>query len=122
MKGRVLVVDDEEGIRFLAERMLKRLGFETLSAANGLEAIEIFRTHAQRIWCVLHDLTMPWMGGEATFRELVRIDASVRVVLSSGYARDDIMGRFGQIKPAGFLQKPYRQQQLCEVLQGLKTR
>ncbi len=119
--GTILVVDDEEAIRLTAAHMLDLLGFETVTANDGVEAVEIYRASPDRFWCVILDATMPRLGGEATFRELVGIRENVRVILSSGYTKDDIMARFAGRGLSGFLQKPYTLENLTEVLQSLSA-
>ena len=106
-QGTVLLVDDEEAIRTLGARMLKRLGFEFLLAADGRQALQIYSQHLGEISLVLLDLTMPHMDGEETFRELRLLDPQVQVVLSSGYTEQDITSRFAGQNLAGFVQKPY---------------
>ena len=66
----VLLADDEEAVRAVAKRMLERLGFTVLQAADGREAVEVFEQHAEEITCVLLDLTMPHLDGEEAFREM----------------------------------------------------
>ena len=105
--GVVLVVDDEETVRIAAKRILEIRGFTVLTAEDGREALKIFRSRADEIVAVLLDLTMPHLGGEATFRELLRIRPDVRVVLSSGYNEQEITSRFAGKGPAEFIQKPY---------------
>ncbi len=117
--GTILVVDDEEAVRSTATKMLELLGFEVICAADGLEAIEIYRADPRRFRGVILDATMPNLDGIATFRELVRIREDVRVVLSSGYAKDDIVAPLEGRGLSGFLQKPYRLYDLMAVLQGL---
>ncbi len=117
--GTVLVVDDDEDVRSTAKELLELLGFKTLTAADGLEAVEIYRADPDRIWCVLLDATMPRLSGEATFQELVRIRGNVRVVLSSGYSKDDILARFAGHSLSGFLQKPYTLAHLVAVFQNV---
>ncbi len=114
--GTVLLVDDEDNIRSLGRRMLERLGFDVLTAGNGLEALKIFRTHEAPIRCVLLDLTMPHMDGEETFLELQRINPDVCVIMSSGYDELEIVNRFDGKGLAGFIQKPYRSANLTAVL------
>jgi CheY-like chemotaxis protein len=65
---------------------------------------------------VLLDLTMPHLDGEACFRELRRVRADVRVVLSSGYNEQELINRFAGKGLAGFIQKPYRPAQLADKL------
>ncbi|HEX9080405.1 MAG TPA: ATP-binding protein, partial [Desulfuromonadaceae bacterium] len=84
--GTVLVVDDEPVVREICVDYAGSFGFDTLSASDGVEAVELFRQHADAIVLVILDLTMPRMDGVATFRELKRIRPSVKVIASSGYA------------------------------------
>ncbi|MBE7560041.1 response regulator [bacterium] len=114
--GLILVVDDEETVRTLARRMLERLGFTVLVASDGQEGVEIFRQHADEVRAVLLDMTMPHMDGEEAFRELRRIRPDVRVVLSSGYNEQDATNRFAGKGLAGFIQKPYCLEDLCDVI------
>jgi len=114
--GTILLVDDEESVRTLGSRMLERSGFEVLTAADGREALEIYRVRRAEIALVLLDLTMPEMDGEETFRELRRIDPNVRVVMSSGYTESEITPRFAGKRLTGFLQKPYSMTALMDCL------
>jgi two-component system cell cycle sensor histidine kinase/response regulator CckA len=105
--GTVLVIDDEEAVREVATRMLEQAGLTVVTASDGLEAIEFFRSHADEVSCVLLDLTMPRMSGEETLRELRDIRDDIRVVLSSGYSEQEVADRFGEQAISGFVQKPY---------------
>ena len=109
--GTVLVVDDEESVRTIAQQMLERMGFRVLLASDGIEAVEVFRkeeSRGKRVACVLLDLTMPHMDGEEAFQELRRIRPDVMVVLASGYSEQALSVRFADMGLSGFLQKPYR--------------
>jgi two-component system cell cycle sensor histidine kinase/response regulator CckA len=117
-EGVVLLVDDEETIRALGARMLASLGFAVLTAADGYEALEVYRAHIDETPLVLLDLTMPRMDGEETFRELHALDPSVRVVMSSGYSEQDITSRFAGQGLVGFVQKPYTLAELAEQLRA----
>lgn len=114
--GTVLLVDDEEAIRFLGTHMLASLGFTVLTAADGREALEVYAQHGNEIALVLVDLTMPNMNGEETFRRLRLLDPNVRVTISSGYDAHDIASRFAGEGLVGFLQKPYTLAQMAEGL------
>ena len=116
--GIILLVDDEESIRAMGNRMLERLGFQVLAAGDGRAALEIYRTRREEIALVLLDLTMPHMDGAETFRELRRIDPTVRVVMSSGYTESEIAPRFASDRLSGFLQKPYALYALAQCLRG----
>ena len=105
--GTILVIDDEEIVRKAATLTLERYGYNVLGAANGREAIEIFRRSDRDIVLVLLDLTMPGMNGEEVLRELQAIKPSVRVLLSSGFNEVEAVRHFAGKGLSGFLQKPY---------------
>jgi CheY-like chemotaxis protein len=116
MAGTILLVDDEKVVRIVGGKMLEKVGFSVLTASGGREALDVFRDHAEDIVCVILDLTMPRMDGEETFRELRRIDKTVRVIMSSGYNEEDITQRFVGKSLAGFIQKPYQIHELKDKL------
>ena len=117
-KGTVLLVDDEEIVRNVATEMLQSLGFEVITACDGLDALEVFRREKDRISLVVLDMTMPRMGGEDAFRELRAIRSSVPILLSSGYNEQDVVNRFAGKGLAGFIQKPYQTRTLRQVIQN----
>jgi len=114
--GTVLLVDDDPLVREVGEKMLVKLGFQVLTAADGREGLEVFRTHKEAIDCVLLDLTMPKMDGEEAFQELSRLKSDVKVILSSGYNEQNVIQQFAGNGPAGFIQKPYTLTTLREAL------
>jgi PAS domain S-box-containing protein len=106
--GTILLVDDEESVRTVSRRMLEHLGFSrVLTAADGRQALEAFRTHAPELSAVLLDLTMPHMDGEKAFAAIREVRRDVPVILCSGYSSQEAMQRFLTPGLAGFLQKPY---------------
>jgi PAS domain S-box-containing protein len=107
-EGVVLLVDDEDAVRLLAERILVRSGYTVLKASDGLEAVELFKKQKDKIDCVLLDLSMPRMGGEEAFQELHRLKNDVRVIMTSGYSEQETAERFAGQDVAGFIQKPYK--------------
>ena len=117
--GTVLIADDEETVCAVGKQMLERMGFSVLTAPDGLEALAIFKQHADEIACVLLDLTMPRMDGEEVFREMRRLCPDVRVILCSGYNKQDATQRFAGKGLAGFLQKPFTSSALRKKLEGI---
>jgi PAS domain S-box-containing protein len=115
-KGTILLVDDEESLITLGARMLEDLGFSVLTAADGLQAVDLYRKRGKEIDLVLMDLTMPHMDGVEAFGELRRLNPDVLVALASGYAEDDVSSRFEGKRPAGIIQKPYTLANLRETL------
>ncbi len=113
----ILVVDDEEAVRTVVQRVLEHYGFMVITASDGDEGIETFRHQSERIDLVLLDMTMPRLSGLETLRELRRIRGSVTVVLSSGYSEQEARDHFADQPISGFLQKPYSPSELLAAVQ-----
>ncbi|MBK9518391.1 MAG: response regulator [Anaeromyxobacter sp.] len=103
----VLVADDEEVVRRAARRALERGGFAVLEAADGLVAVERFRAEAARVACVILDLTMPGMGGEAALAAIRQVSDEVPVVLTSGFTDRDEASEEATGRRVSFLPKPF---------------
>ena len=117
--GTVLLVDDEETIRGIGAEMLKELGFTTITAKDGREAVDIFRTTPGIAFIIL-DLTMPHMDGEQCFRELRLLSPDVKVIMSSGYNEQEVTQKFAGRGLAGFIQKPYNLSTLKDALKRMQ--
>jgi CheY-like chemotaxis protein len=115
--GTVLVVDDEEAVRTTAARILERLGYNVLTANDGMMGVEVFQKHIDTITCVLLDLTMPRMNGVEAVAAIRQIKPDACIVLMSGYNEHDITSRFGGLGVSGFLQKPFTPNQLHTRIQ-----
>ncbi len=101
----ILVIDDEEAICSLLKAHLESGGFSVLTASDGAEGLEVFRTHSKEIALVLLDLTMPGLSGKETWDGLKELCPEVPIVLSSGYDRERVLAEFSQTVP--LLSKPY---------------
>jgi signal transduction histidine kinase/ActR/RegA family two-component response regulator len=117
--GTILVIDDEQAIRSVAARMLTRLGFQVIEAADGATAVEIVRDPPAPLTAALLDLTMPGLSGEETLRRLRRLDKKLPVILMSGYNEREVLERFVGRELAGFLQKPFKLDDLRGKLREL---
>jgi CheY-like chemotaxis protein len=103
----VLVVDDEEPIRKLAQRALERYGYRVLLAADGTEALSLYRPRQKEIDVVITDMMMPNMDGLATIAALKSINPDIKIIGSSGLTSD---GGVAKAMAAGiqhFIPKPY---------------
>ncbi len=112
----VLVVDDEEPIRNLAQKVLTRFGYRVLLAADGAEAVSLYAPRQNEIDVVITDMAMPIMDGLATIVALKAINSAVRIVSSSGLATD---GGTAMAKNAGiqhFIPKPYTAETMLNTL------
>jgi len=117
--GRVLLADDEPDVRGVVRAMLETLGYEVTEARDGAEAVEIIRKRAAEIDLVILDLVMPRLTGEAALAQIRRIAPRVPAILISGY---DESGRIREIVAegsGGFLQKPFRRQDLGKMAREL---
>ena len=112
----MLVIDDEESVRRVAGKILMSMGFQVVTANDGIEGLSAYRTCSETICAVLLDLTMPRMDGEETFRELRKLRPDACVVLMSGYSEQEAGARFVGKGLAGFLQKPFTPDELRERL------
>ena len=114
--GTVLVVEDEEQVRYMVKTMLIHLGFTVLEAGDGIEAVDVFRQHLDEIHCVLTDLMMPRMDGWETLAALRKLSPDIPVILSSGYDEAQVMADEHPERPNAFLGKPYGLQELRDTI------
>ncbi len=103
----ILLVDDEEEIINVGRNFLEKLGYTPLIARNGVEALEVFKTHQDRIALVVLDLVMPQMDGKQAFVEIKNIQADARILISTGYAVDDRIEGFLTQGCHGIIHKPF---------------
>jgi len=105
--GTVLFVDDEPVIRSVAEAILTSMGFSVITASDGLDGLKRYKENPGIVSLVILDLTMPNMDGDEVFRKIRELSDSVPVLVSSGYNENEILTRFSDCPPDGFLKKPY---------------
>lgn len=119
-KGKILLMDDEQIIRDVAEQMLAHLGYTVASTKDGLEAIEVFREAMEAGKAfdgVILDLTIPGgMGGVDAIEKLKEVDPSIKAIASSGYSNDPVMADFKKYGFTGVIAKPYRIAELAKVV------
>lgn len=111
----ILVVEDEEGVRSIAERILKRAGYTVMTAPNPAVALELMN-HATRIDLLLTDVIMPGMSGRDLARKLQSSRPQLRTIFMSGYT-DEIIARQGVLDDGvTFLQKPFGAEELLPLV------
>ena len=118
---RILVMDDEEGIRELTSQLLNTLGYEVTVVTDGVEAINTYERAMRRgenFQAVILDATIRGgMGGLATIARLRNIDPSVVAIICSGYSDEAALAEFLQYGFRGALPKPFTRRDLADVLQ-----
>jgi len=117
--GTVLLVDDEELIRDVGEKLLKALGYKVLVSRSGAEAIDMFRASRNVIDLVLLDIIMPHMGGGEVYDRLKEISPGVKVLLASGYSIDGEAAKIIARGCNGFIQKPFDMTKLAESIRAI---
>ena len=120
-KETVFLIDDDDMIVDVSELILKKSGYDVVSAKSGKEAIEVYKENHNRIDMVILDMILPDMGGGDTYDRLKEINPEIKVLLASGYDKDyqgsDIMERGCD----GFIQKPFNMNELLEKIKGVLT-
>ncbi len=122
--GRVLLMDDEMIILDLGLKAMRHLGYEVVTAANGSEAVRLFREAAEAgnpFDAVILDLIIPGgAGADRVVADLKSIDPAIKAVVTSGYADDPVMVDYGAYGFSGVLVKPFSlddiEQELARVL------
>ncbi|MDA7597849.1 ATP-binding protein [bacterium] len=118
--GRVLVVDDTDSVREAAVQLLAHLGYDTVSASNGQQAVQMYCDSAlstEPINAVLLDMTLPGgLSGKEVMAEIRKFDDYARVIATSGYFDDDAEELLTNDGWAGVLPKPYAVEDLSSTL------
>ncbi len=118
-RGGILLVDDEHIIRNSARRLLEKLGYTVFLAENGFAALDAYRSHMNEITLVILDLIMPEMDGPEAFRELLKIDPELKILLLSGYSsHDEKIEKLLKQGALGFVQKPFDLRTLSDAVKS----
>ena len=115
----ILVVEDERLMRRLLERILCTDETSVLLAADGQEAVDIYRDHKWEIGVVLLDLGLPKLSGWEVFKNLKQQNPDVRVIVASGYLDPDVKSRMHEAGVEYFIEKPYKLNELLTILHGV---
>ncbi|MBI4327597.1 MAG: PAS domain S-box protein [Chloroflexi bacterium] len=115
----ILVVDDEAAIRETTQRMLKKHGYDVLTAAGGREALTLYEQRGYAIQAVLTDLMMPGMDGSALSRGLLALNPQVKIVAASGLGEDAKVAELKALGVKAFLSKPYATDKLFDILREM---
>jgi len=120
-KARIMVMDDEEQILKLTNRMLSKMGHEVVLAGDGAEAVRLYKEAFDKgapMDLVIMDLTIPGgMGGKDAVKEILAVNPQAKVLVSSGYSTDPVMASYSEFGFCGALVKPF---QLSELKKTLK--
>jgi two-component system cell cycle sensor histidine kinase/response regulator CckA len=116
----VLLVEDEEILRVVTTRMLRKIGFQVVTAKNGVEALAVYEQYEGKIDLVLTDTVMPEMGGVELIKKLRDTKPELAIVLMSGYIEgDDALHHtenITQIPGLNFIAKPFKINELEDII------
>ena len=115
----VMVVDDDILVNELTSQLLKRFGYSVCTAFSGEEALGLYRGQNTSIDLVMLDLSMPGMGGYDCLCELIQLDPSVRVIITSGYSDDEKKHETLQAGALGFVGKPFQTTDLINTVKNV---
>jgi PAS domain S-box-containing protein len=119
-RGRILVMDDEATVREVLGKMLEELGYQVSFAAEGREAIQLYKQaqeQNQPFAAAIMDLTIPGgLGGKETLEQIKKIDPHVRAIVSSGYSEDAVIADYHKYGFSGAIAKPYKLIKLSHIL------
>lgn len=118
----ILVVDDEPSVRLVMRTALERAGYTVLPAANGREAIDVFKEQPRgAIAAVIIDMMMPVMGGLPAMQELVKLNPDVRIIAASGIPDNEATARAVGQQVRQFLAKPFSTDKLLRAVGRVVT-
>jgi len=121
--GKILLMEDEEKVKEVAGKMLRHLGYTVEFAIDGVEAIRLYkqsRESGDPFDAVIMDLTIPGgMQGKEALQKLLKIDPTVKAIVSTGYSIDQVKLNFEKYGFCEFVAKPYKIQELSKILHRL---
>jgi CheY-like chemotaxis protein len=112
----ILLVEDDDQLRSALAHMLSKRSYVVLEAADGLTAVEIFRTRSHQIEVVLLDMTLPGISGLQVLQDVRRIRPDIRVILTSAYSREIAEPQVPRDLIYEFIGKPFRIADLLALL------
>jgi len=118
----ILLAEDHDGLRELAQEILEALGYHVVVATNGKEAVELFKTNPSQIDLAILDVVMPGLGGPDAYLEMSATRPSLPVVFATGYTAEAASLTSLVKKGATVLQKPYSAKTLSHAIRGVLER
>jgi CheY-like chemotaxis protein len=116
---RILVAEDNEGLRNVAKEILETLGYEVVLAKDGAEAVRIFENIHERIDLIFMDVVMPGLNGPEAYAQMCRVKPNVPVLFATGYATEANLVPNRLPVPTVILDKPYGMKVLAQKLRTM---
>ena len=116
--GTILVVEDEALLREAVSKVLRRIGFLVIEAADGCDAIELMRTHKDDLRAILLDVTLPGISSREVLAEARRLRPDLKVVVTSAYSKESVEASFTGLPMQDFIRKPFHLSDMVRLLDG----
>ena len=111
----ILVVDDEDCLVAYLEMLLAHEGYNVVTASNGKQAVEVYKTKSDEIDIVLMDITMPILDGIQTYKQLTQYNPNVPILFMSAYSQQSLEG----IENLHFIRKPMRPREILQSIEHI---
>jgi signal transduction histidine kinase/ActR/RegA family two-component response regulator len=121
-KATVLLVEDEEHMLHLLEKILSKHGYKVLKASDGETAIRTYQRHKEKIDVVLLDVDLPKMAGRDVLLKVKNENPNVKIVVVSGYLEPELKSEIDRAGVKNFLQKPYLPNEVIKIFQSVIER
>lgn len=118
-KETILLVDDEDMIIEIGSRILEKLGYNVMCAKSGKEGIALYKVKKEEVNLVILDMVMPDMGGAEIFDVLKSVNKDIKILIASGYNMDDDGGELISKGCNGFIQKPFRMEEISRKIREI---
>ncbi|MBS4028471.1 MAG: PAS domain S-box protein [Ignavibacteriales bacterium] len=115
----ILIIEDEEMLGEVLKNVLEDNGYSILWAKDGLEAVEMYRIHQQKISAVVTDMGLPKLDGAAAFIKMHFINPKIKVILASGYLEPEIKSELFKAGAKEFIQKPYKHDEILRKVRDV---
>jgi CheY-like chemotaxis protein len=117
----VLLIDDEAVVREIGGEMLDALGIGCIKAENGEEGIRLYQKNRSAVGLVILDIEMPGISGDKVYETLKEINPNLKILLTSGYARNYLEAKYFKQKldETYFLPKPFQMEQFTRKVKFL---
>lgn len=115
-EGTILLVEDDDSVRDISKEWLERFGYKVIEAKNGLDGLNKFKEHGEKIQLALIDVVMPVMNGKECYENMIKIKSDIKVIFMSGYTENFIHKKGVLTEGVNFISKPITPLELAKKI------
>jgi CheY-like chemotaxis protein len=116
---KILLVDDEEAVLRMEERMLERLGYQVTTRTSSIESLETFKANSEYFDLVVSDMAMPNMNGIQLAQKIKKIKADIPIIISTGFSEQLTDEKCQALGIQGYVMKPVIIRELAETIRNV---